>query len=183
VGRVTARVAWLAGAVFLALPAGALADVRFQGETSQSRSVTVVAEDNGVPKRARIAWRADCRRPGFRVIETTTFRTPLELSTRRRFRDNGSYRLRARGGYRLTLTPTISGRKVAPRRWAGRFRATVVVRRAGRVRDRCSVRGITWRVRRVRPARVRDGVVNDGVVTQRAAAGAAALRAPASRRP
>jgi hypothetical protein len=172
------RIAGLVGAMLLALPAGALADVRFRGESSQGRRVLVVSEDSGTPKRVQIVWRADCRRPGFRVLETTTFRTPLELSTRRRFRDNGSYRLRAQDGYRLTLTPTISGRKVAPRRWAGRFRATVVVRRAGRVRDRCSVRGVTWRVRRVRPARVRDGVVR-----QRAAAGAAALRAPASRRP
>jgi hypothetical protein len=168
------RLAGVVAGALLALPASALADTRFEGESSQGRQVLVVAEDDGAPKRVRIAWRADCQRPGFRVIESTTFRTPLELSTRRRFRDNGSYRLRARNGYRLTLTPTISGRKVAPRRWAGRFRAIVVVRRAGRVRDRCSVRGVTWRVRRVRPARVRDGVV-----TQRAAAGDAAGRAPA----
>jgi hypothetical protein len=160
------RLAGLVTAALLAFPAVAAADIRFQGESSQGRQVLVVAEDDGVPKRARIAWRADCRRPGFRVLESTTFRTPFELSTRRRFRDNGSYRLRAPNGYRLTLTPTISGRKVAPRRWAGRFRASVVVRRAGRVRDRCSVRGIRWSV--VRPP---------------GAAGAGTDRARASRRP
>lgn len=149
------RLAVLAVAVaLLGLPAGALADVRFRGESSQGRRVLVISEENGVPKRAWIRWRADCRRPGFRVLESTSFRTPMELSTRRRFRDNGSYTLRTPNGFRIRITPVISGRKVAPRRWAGRFRATAVVRRAGRVRDRCSVSGVSWRVRRVRPARV-----------------------------
>jgi hypothetical protein len=131
-----------------ALAAPASADVRFEGRTGQGRPVVLVAEDGGVPKRVRIVWRADCRRPGYRVIETTSFRTPLELSTRRRLRDGGGYPLRGPAGYRLRFKPRISGRKVGPRRWAGRFRARVVVRRGGRVRDRCSVRGIRWRVRR-----------------------------------
>jgi hypothetical protein len=149
-GRHLIPLGGLTAAMLLAGPAGAFADVRFEGRTGQGGNMIVVAEETGVPKRALIGWRALCRRPNTQVIESTTFRTPMALSTRRRLRDNGSYKLRGRNGYRLTITPHISGRKVAPRRWVGRFRASVVVRRAGRVRDRCSVRGVRWRVRRVR---------------------------------
>ena len=145
------RLAPLAAAAGLAVFAGtAAADVRFEGRTSQGGYTLLVAEDDGVPKRSLIRWRADCRRPGVRLEESTGFSRPLDLSTRRRFRDAGSYRDRE-GRFRVTYTVRMSGRKVASRRWAGRFRARAVVRRAGRVVDRCSVRGVRWRV--VRPAR------------------------------
>jgi len=143
-----AAVASLAAHVAFAAPAAA--DIRFEGRTSQGGYALLVAEDDGVPKRSLIRWRADCRRPGVRLEESTGFSRPLDLSTRRRFRDAGSYRDRE-GRFRITYTLRMSGRKVAPRRWAGRFRARAVVRRAGRVVDRCSVRGVRWRV--VRPAR------------------------------
>jgi hypothetical protein len=115
------------------------------------RRLVLIAEDDGVPKRAWISRRADCRRPGLRVVEGTSFRRPLDLSTLRRFRGGGSYRVRDRGGVRITFTVRTSGRKVGPRRWAGRFRAHAVVRRRGRVVDRCSVRGVRWRA--LRPVR------------------------------
>jgi hypothetical protein len=144
------RVALAAAALFAATAGPAHADVRFEGRTSQGGYILVVAEDDGVPKRGLIRWRADCRRPGYAVEESTSFRRPLDLSTRRRFRDAAppSYRHRDPHGYRLTVSVRISGRRVAPRRWIGSFRARVVVRRGGRVRDRCSVRGVRWRVRR-----------------------------------
>jgi hypothetical protein len=126
----------------------AVADVRFEGRTSQGAFALLVAEDDGVPKRGFLRWRADCRRPGFGVRTSTTFRRPLDLATRRRLRDVGTYRVRDRGGERLTVTARVAGRRVGPRRWAGTFRARVVVRRAGRVIDRCGVRGVRWRVRR-----------------------------------
>jgi hypothetical protein len=143
-----AAVAGLAPLVAFAPPAAA--DIRFEGRTSQGGYALLVAEDDGVPKRGLIRWRADCRRPGVRLEESTGFSRPLDLSTRRRFRDAGSYRDRE-GRCRITYTLRMSGRKVAPRRWAGHFRARAVVRRAGHVVDRCSVRGVRWRV--VRPAR------------------------------
>ena len=141
------RLAPLAAVAGLAVFAGpAAADVRFEGRTSQGRLALVVAEDNGVPKRAGIRWRAPCGTG--RLIQSTVFRMPLDLSTRRRFRDSGTYVSRDRGGVRITVTVGISGRRMGPRRWAGRFRGRGVVRRAGRVLTRCSVRGIRWRVRR-----------------------------------
>jgi hypothetical protein len=135
-------------AAFVAGPGSAAADVRFEGRTSQGGYALLVSEDDGVPKRGLIRWRADCRRPGIRLEESTVFSRPLDLSTRRRFRDAGSYRETERGRFRITYTLRTSGRKAGPRRWVGSFRARAVVRRAGRVVDRCSVRGVRWRVRR-----------------------------------
>ena len=136
----------LAGLAALAAPAAA--DVRFEGQSNQGRRVIVVADDNGVPKRAKIGWQARCRRSGSRPTESTGFRRPLDLSGPGRFRDAGSYRVRYRNGERVTFTARISGRKVGPRRWTGRFRVHAVVRRGGAVLDRCAVRGIRWSVRR-----------------------------------
>jgi hypothetical protein len=143
------RLAALAATAGLAVLAGpALADVRFEGRTSQDRRALLVSEDDGVPKRVLIAWRARCVRPRFRVVESTSFRRPLDLNGRRRFRDRGTYRVRDPRGVRITFTVRVSGRKVGPRRWAGRFRGRAVVRRRGEVLDRCAVRGIRWRVAR-----------------------------------
>ena len=136
---------------FAAVAGPAVADVRFEGRTSQGRQALLVAEDDRVPKRGAIWWRADCREPGITLRGATGFSRPLDLSTRRRFRDAGSYRTTTPDGERLTVFARTRGRKVGPRRWIGRFGARIVARRGGRVVDRCSVRGIRWRV--VRPAR------------------------------
>jgi hypothetical protein len=144
------RLAPLAAVAGLAVFAGtAAADVRFEGRTSQGRPMAVIAEDDGVPKRARIRWIADCRQPGFTLRGATGFSRPLDLRTRRRFRDAGTYRTRAPNGERLTVFARIRGRKAGPRRWVGRFGVRIVARRGGRVVDRCSVRGVRWRVARL----------------------------------
>ena len=145
--RRLAPLAVVAGLAALAGPA--MADIRFEGRTSQGRLALVVAEDDGVPKRGVIHWRARCRRTGVRLPQGTGFSRPLDLSTRRRIRDVGTYRTRRfRDGVRLTIRARITGRKVGARRWRGRFSARAVVRQRGRVLDRCGVRGVRWRVRR-----------------------------------
>jgi hypothetical protein len=136
----------LAGLAGFAGPAAA--DVRFEGRTSQGRQAVVVAEDDGVPKRGAIWWRADCREPAFTLRGATGSSRPLDLSTRRRFRDAGTYKTTTPTGERLTVFARIRGRKVGPRRWVGRFGARIVARRGGRVVDRCAVRRIRWSVRR-----------------------------------
>jgi hypothetical protein len=143
------RLAPLAAMAGLATFAGAAsADVRFEGRTSQGRLALLVAEDDGVPKRGAIRWQARCRRGG-RVVQGTGFSRPLDLTTRRRIRDAGTYRTRRYpGGVRLTVRARVRGRKVGPRRWVGRFSARALVRRRGRVVNRCTVRGIRWQVRR-----------------------------------
>jgi hypothetical protein len=135
-------------AALATLASPALADVRFEGRTGQDRQALVVSEDDGVPKRVLIGWHARCRRPGFTVRDATVFRGPFDVSTRRRLRDRGSYRVRDQGGERITFRVRVSGQKVGPRRWAGRFRGSAVIRRRGEVRDRCSVRAVRWRVAR-----------------------------------
>jgi hypothetical protein len=138
----------LAVASLAALAGPAVADVRFEGRTSQGRFALVVAEDDGVPKRAEIRWQAHCRRTGVRLVQGTVFRRPLDVSTGRRIRDVGSYRERLRDGVRLTIRARVVGYVVGVSRWRGRFSARVVARRGGRVLDRCAVRGVRWRVRR-----------------------------------
>ena len=60
------RLAPLAAVLGLAAVAGpAVADVRFEGRTSQGRFALLVAEDDGVPKRSVIRWRGTF---GARVI-------------------------------------------------------------------------------------------------------------------
>ena len=144
------RLAPLAAVLGLAAVAGpAVADVRFEGRTSQGRFALLVAEDDGVPKRSVIRWRSRCARGGVSLRQFTTFRRPFDLSTATRIRDAGTYRSRRyRGGVRLTIRVRLVGRKVGPRRWIGRFSARAVVRRRGRVLDRCAVR-VRWRVVRV----------------------------------
>jgi hypothetical protein len=144
-----APLAAVAGLAALAGPAAA--DIRFEGRTSQGRQALVVAEDDGVPKRGAIWWRAACRTPGYGITGATGFSRPLDLTTRRRFRDAGSYKTTAPNGERHTVFARTRGRKVGPRRWVGRFGARIVARRDGRVIDRCFVRGLRWSV--VRPGR------------------------------
>jgi hypothetical protein len=143
------RLAPLAAVLGLAAVAGpAVADVRFEGRTSQGRPMAVIAEDNGVPKSGRIRWSADCRQPGYTLRGATGFSRPLDLSTRRRFRDAGTYRTRTPNGERLTVFARIRARKVGPRRWRGTFGARVIARRGGRAIDRCAALGVRWSVRR-----------------------------------
>ena len=143
-------VAGLAALAGLAVFAGtAAADVRFEGRTSQGRHSLLVAEDDGVPKRAAIRWHARCRSTRVLLPQATVFSRPLDLSTGRRIRDAGAYRSRRyRDGVRLAIRARLVGRKVGPRRWRGRFSARVRVLQRGRVIDRCAVRGVRWRVRR-----------------------------------
>jgi hypothetical protein len=144
--RRLAPLAAVAGLAALAAPAAA--DIRFEGRTSQGRFALLILEDDGVPKQNGMNWTARCRRGG-RVLQPTGFGRPLDLATVRRIRDAGTYRTRRfQGGIRLTITARTSGRRVGPRRWVGRFSARAVVRRRGRVVNRCAVR-VRWRVKRV----------------------------------
>jgi hypothetical protein len=143
----------LVAIAIFAIPAGAAqADVTFRGRTEQGRLMRVVAGDDGIVKRARIWWRAPCARPGFVFRESTSFVMPLDRTVERYFRDAAppAYRLRDRRGFRFVVSPRISGRKVGPRRWRGTFGVRVVVRKDGRVRDRCAVSGVRWRAVRRR---------------------------------
>jgi hypothetical protein len=130
---------------------------RFQGRTQQSRTVTLSTGADGLVRSFRMAWVGSCRRAF--VYRTTTRRIPpFAQSTTERFRDGGAYRERSRGGIVATIAVNITGVHEAPEdrpraeRWRGTFRATVTVRRSGRVLDRCRTRSIRWTATLRRPA-------------------------------
>jgi hypothetical protein len=143
-----------AGVVLLGLFGGttgvAQADVRFTGESGQGRTVNFRTGDDGLVQRFAIAWRADCRRPGYAYESgtQTTPASPFEVSTPDRFVDVGGYRERLSGPRRAVYRARTVGNRVSARRWRGIFRIRVRVYRRGRLIDRCYVR-TRWRVRRV----------------------------------
>jgi hypothetical protein len=132
--------------VLMALvPSTALADIRFRGKSGQDRLATLRSDDAGMVERFGISWRAPCRRPGFRYMNSTQFLTPYDLLTHDRFVDADSYRERFDNGIRAILSARVAGNRVSERRWRGIFRIRVRVFRGSREVDRCYVR-TGWRV-------------------------------------
>jgi hypothetical protein len=117
----------------------------FKGRTSQNRSAELRTNDRRLPVHVRIAWRASCSRGTFR--ETTSFLPPYDVRSAKEVRDSGSYTLRD-GDLRYRIRTHVRATRVAPRRWRGTFGATAVVRRDGRVVDRCPSGTVTWRASR-----------------------------------
>jgi hypothetical protein len=133
-----------------AAPAAASADTLFTGKTQQNRPVTVRTGADGVVNLARLTWKTARCRTDNELQLVTGFRPTFDTATTEAFGDSGSYTARLRGGIRIRVTPTISGRRVvdpadpAKVSWQGTFRATAVVRRNGRVIDRCTQRSVGW---------------------------------------
>lgn len=137
----------LAVLLVVLLPAEAMADNSFRGESGQDRLVTLRIGDDRLLERWAIRWRAPCRRPGFVLLSSTTNLPPLDLSTRNRFVDADSYRARLRGGQRAIFNSRVAGNRVSTRRWRGIFRVRARVFRGGTLVHRCSMR-TRWRVGR-----------------------------------
>lgn len=142
-------------ALLLAGPAAAGA-ATFKGRTSQNRAVTVQTAPDGLITLVRLAWRAGCARKGARFTERTDFGPPLAESTLDTVRDAGRYTLRRKGGWRFRVTASMTGQRTlrdaadaTTEQWTGTLSASVVVRRNGRVVDRCKVRSKTWTATRV----------------------------------
>ncbi len=133
-----------------ALAGAAHADIRFKGKSGQGRTVNFRTNDAGLMDRFAIAWRADCRRPGYRFVSgtKTTPASPLEVSNRNRWLDVGGYRQRLGGRRVAVYRARTGGRRVSEHRWRGVFRITVRVFRRGRQIDRCHLR-TRWRVLRL----------------------------------
>jgi hypothetical protein len=130
------------------LPADALADIRFRGQSGQDRRVTLRTDDAGTLVRFGISWRAPCRTPGYRYRNWTKMIPPYDSVTRDRFVDAGRYRERLSGGVRAILYSRGAGNRVSGSRWRGIFRMRVRVFRGSRQIDRCYMR-TRWRVRRL----------------------------------
>lgn len=123
--------------------------------------MTVRTGADGLVTLVRLPWRAGCNRPRARFTERTDFRRPLKQSTLDVVADDGAYTLRRRGGWRFRVRVTMAGRRSltdpadpSTEQWAGTLSASVVVRRKGRVFDRCKLAPTTWTARKVPPPSV-----------------------------
>ena len=139
-------------AAALVLPADALAAKTFRGKTQQSRGVTVIVGDDGLVDRVRVNWRTRrCQLGGSRFQDATQFNGPFEPSTVDAIGDSGAYTVRDRGGIRSRVGIVLTGKRLfdpanpAGETWEGTLRANVVVRRRGKIIDRCRLRSIGWR--------------------------------------
>lgn len=126
----------------LAAPAASDAAL-FRGKTSQRLAAGLRTAQGETVKALRIAWRAPCRKPGIRYLGTTTFATPLDRSEPGSAQDGGRYRERT-GGEVGIISVGMQARRVTPHRWSGTFSSSVVVRRRGRVIDRCRTKRVRW---------------------------------------
>ena len=136
----------------LAVPGVAEAKV-FRGETAQGRAASVVVGSDSLVRRARVNWRARCRKGRF--VDRTDFTRPFDSSTADAIADEGVYRIRQRGGWRVRVTVRLRARRVFdaahPLResWSGTLGARVLVTRRGRYVDTCTLRRLRWRARLV----------------------------------
>ena len=123
--------------MFVAAATAAEARV-FRGKTTQGRAASVVIGSDGLLRNARVNWRARCREGRFH--EKTAFTRPHDQSTPDAFLDEGTYRRRDDDGFRLRITVSVRGARIADERgerWRGTFRAKVLVTRRGRYVDTC----------------------------------------------
>ncbi|HEX2087929.1 MAG TPA: hypothetical protein VHF89_19740 [Solirubrobacteraceae bacterium] len=132
-------------------PATASAVKNFEGNTQQNRTITMSVGDDNLLDRLRINWiTRRCALSGSRFQHITAFRRPYDESNIDAFRDVGSFTVADRGRIRSRVRVVLIGQRTfdpanpAAEEWNGTFQASVVVRRRGRVIDRCRLRQIAW---------------------------------------
>jgi tRNA/tmRNA/rRNA uracil-C5-methylase (TrmA/RlmC/RlmD family) len=135
----------------LIAPAQAAAIKKFTGKTQQNRTINLTIGDDGTLESGNINWiTRRCAQSGSRFQNITRFTGPYDQDTPEAFSDSGAYTVRDRGRIRSRVSVTLSGQHFfdpanpAAEKWVGTFKATVVVRRRGRVIDRCRLRSTTW---------------------------------------
>ena len=147
--RLAAIGAVLAPAV-LSAPAAAQ-DVPYRGVTTQGGLVTLTADERGRTGGFTVRWRAGCTNGRVFRRQVTTFALlGEEARPARRITARDRFKAPDRGGRIGTIVMRMTGRFVESprgpglRRWEGTVRARIVVRRHGRVSERCAM-GARWR--------------------------------------
>jgi hypothetical protein len=141
---VTGRWTALVVAAAVVLPAVSQARTVLHGETSLGARVNLTLGDAGRPEKLTFAWRAPCR-GGSTLRDASVMRPPTSASTATRFRAAGSYLIRQRrGGYRIRVSLDVRGRRVDTAAWVGTIQMTALVRRRGRLVNRCRLRDMEW---------------------------------------
>ena len=135
----------------LVAPSNAAAVKNFEGKTQQNRTVELTIGDDNLLQSLRINWiTRRCALSGSRFQNITRLRPPLDESTPDAWRDVGAYTVRDRGRIRSRVRITMAGQRTfdpanpGAEAWNGTIAARVVVRRRGRVIDRCRLRQMTW---------------------------------------
>ena len=123
----------------------------FTGESQQDRRVLLRTGDDGTVRFFRIDWKTrDCDVDDATLRDQTTFRAPFDSATPDAFADEGRYRAREGRRIRITTNVKLSGTRVvdpadpAAESWQGTFEASAVVRRRGKVIDRCTLSSTGW---------------------------------------
>jgi hypothetical protein len=117
---------------------------KFSGETSQGRDVVLKTNEENLPYRLNIGFRAPCS-DDKRLKAGTFFRAPFDRRTRRRIRDEGEYTFRL-GDERIDAQVSMRGRKVSRRKWRGRYEGDFVIKRDGRKIATCETPVVRWKV-------------------------------------
>ena len=135
----------------LLVPAQASAAKTFAGETRQHRPITLRVADDGLVDMLRVTWLTRrCERRRTYLRDVTEFSGPFDETTPDAFTDSGSYTLPQRNRVRIRITLTVSGERrfdpaqPAAESWTGTLRGRAVIRRRGRVVDRCRLAAIGW---------------------------------------
>ena len=134
----------LSALLLAAVPTAADA-ATLRGKTSQGRTVSMITDANGIPTKVRIAWRARCKKPGFRSLDRTFFSPPFDAVTADAITDAGTYRVRFRGGLRGRITGTLQGTR-SGNGWSGTLRIKAVYSKRGKVTHVCRSGKFSWSV-------------------------------------
>jgi hypothetical protein len=120
---------------------------KFRGQTSQDRRAVVVTDDNDLPVRITIVWRARCDEG--HITDDTSFLPPYRERSETFVRDGGPYTTTVRDDrgreYKVHAKARVRARRVTARKWRGRFRLSAEVRRNGRFVTECRTGRIRWR--------------------------------------
>src|SRR4051795_2554716 len=111
----------------------------FRGKTNQGRPVSLITDAAGVPTRVRVAWRAPCKRPTFRVLDSTVGTPPFDAVSADALRDAGTYRVRFKDGGRGRITAATTAKRVGDH-WTGTFSVRGVYGHKGKVTDVCQAK-------------------------------------------
>jgi hypothetical protein len=130
------------------LIAAAPADAKnFRGKTNQKLSALLVTGAGGVPTRVRVAWRASCKRPGYRSGGTTAFTAPFTAVNADLVQDTGKfYRVKLKGGVNGRISTDLVVNRVG-NRWKGTLSVREMLARKGRVIDVCTKKKVTFTLR------------------------------------
>jgi hypothetical protein len=140
------RALCVSAAVVLALLLAGAATAQaatLRGFTHRGLNVKVTTDAKGRVKEAVFNWHVRrCDSGRFRFDTSTAVTTtgpPLA-----HIRTDNPYTLKSRGGFRSRVTTHTRGRRLSIYRWSGSFSAVAIIRRHGKVVDRCHFRRVSW---------------------------------------